>query len=369
MRQTGKTTLLRDSAATIIRFDQESNVLKFSRESEDILTRGPFPILLDEVQKCPSAFDEVKAQVDQRKTPGRFLMTGSVRFSLKREIRESMTGRMITLELLPLGVAEAHRQKLSNAFELITAETDNEENILENLANRQWITREKLEQHLKTGGLPGICFSRDPSVRAELMESHLDTLLGRDLYQLYQSQLSSARLRTLLQLLAKSAGHPINRSQLARELSTTSPTILAHLKAFEALFLIRPLDQGYYIEDQGLCSHLCQFDRLTDLANLRRLVFSEVQQQLHYRFRSQAQLSSYTSTSGNSIPFVLKFSTGKTLAIILDEGDYPSNSSLKVATWFQKKHGEKAICLILHLGKNGVVVKPRVLAMPHLWIF
>src|SRR5690349_12393229 len=81
MRQTGKTTLLEELAGIVYRFDQETNVVRFERESETLLQEGPFPILLDEVQKCPSVFDEIKAQVDKKKAPGRYLLTGSVRFS------------------------------------------------------------------------------------------------------------------------------------------------------------------------------------------------------------------------------------------------------------------------------------------------
>lgn len=369
MRQTGKTTLLGGLAKTVYRFDQEANLRRFERESEALLRVGPFPILLDEVQKYPSVFDEVKGLIDEKKIPGRFLMTGSVRFSLKKQIRESMTGRMILLELLPLGLAEAHQRSLSDAIPRILKKMGHEEKLLDELSGRQWVTPKEAEHFLETGGLPGICFNRDVVMRTELMEAHLDTLLGRDLRQVYNSKLSANRLRDFLRLLALTAGQPINKSYLARELATTVPTIGAHLLAFEALFLIRPLGQGYYIEDQGLASHLCRFDRQSALSRLRRQIFAELQQQAHYRFRAEAQLSTYTSTSGNSIPFVLKFASGQVLGLIVDEGDRASNSSLKTATWFRKKHGTSSACLILHEGREGAVVNKKVLSIPYTWVF
>ncbi len=369
MRQTGKTTLLEDLASIVYRFDREIIVTRFQRESEALLRQGPFPILLDEVQKCPSVFDEVKAQIDERKTPGRYLLTGSVRFSSKKDIRESLTGRILTLELLPLGIAESHQKYLSNAIPLILNKIVNEDRLLEALNGRHWATQRNLEQFLESGGLPGICFHRDPVMRREWMDNHIDTLLGRDLFQVYQSKLSNARLKEFLRLLALTCGQPINKSKLARELSTTVPTIGAHLKAFESLFLIRSHGQGFYMEDQGLASHLSRFDRFSALANLRRKVFAELQQQLHYRFRSEAELSTYVSTSGNVVPFVFKFSDGRRLGFLLDEGDRPSNSSLKVATWFRKKFGKDSVCVILHLGTEASVVNLRTIAVPYTWLY
>jgi predicted AAA+ superfamily ATPase len=326
-------------------------------------------MLLDEVQKCPSLFDEVKAQVDQRKTPGRYLLTGSVRFSSKRDIRESLTGRILTLELLPLGLAESHQKHLSDAVPLILEGIAKEERLLEKLNDRAWATPKNMNQFLESGGLPGICFHRDPVIHRESMDNHIDTLLGRDLFQVYRSKLSIVRLKELLRLIALTCGQPINKSMLARELSTTVPTIGAHLAAFESLFLIRTHGQGYYMEDQGLASHLCRFDRFTALADLRRKVFAELQQQLHYRFRSDVELSTYVSTSGNAVPFLFKFTGGRRLGFILDEGDRPSNSSLKVATWFRKKFGENSTAVILHLGANASVVNFKTIAIPYTWIY
>lgn len=369
MRQTGKTTLLAGAAKTIYRFDQEANILRFNRESESILNLGPFPILFDEVQKCPSVFDEVKARIDERRIPGRYLMTGSVRFSLKKQIRESMTGRMLILELLPLGISEAHQRPLSDFLPRIMKGMSRIEQTLEDLAHRHWATQKLIEHYLLSGGLPGICFSRDKVLRTEWMDAHIDTLVGRDLQQLYQSKLPHPRLRELLRLLALNSGQPINKSQLARELSTTVPTIGAHLEAFEALFLIRKLGDGYYLEDQGLASHLCRFDRLNALTNMRRVIYAELLQQLQYRYRSEAELVTYTSTSGLRVPFVFRFSNGSTLAFILDEGDQPSNSSLKTATWFQKKHGARSACLILHNGNQGAVIRRNTVSLPHYWLY
>jgi predicted AAA+ superfamily ATPase len=369
MRQTGKTTLFESEAKTVYRFDKEANVRLFEKESETLLKEGPFPILLDEAQKFPRIFDEVKGQVDDKRTPGRYLMTGSVRFSLKKEIRETMTGRMTVLELLPLGLAESHKMPLSNTFLNIYEKIKDPDSVLDRIHSKKWATPKISEYFLKSGGLPGICFHREEKVRAELMDNHLDTLLGRDLQQIYKSKFSISKLRELLTDIAISGGQPINKSQIGRKISTTVPTINSHLMAFEALFLIRSHGDGYFIEDQGLTTHLCRFDKTSILFNLRRNIYSELLQQIHYGFRSAAELGTYSSTSGYSIPFVLRFADGRRMAILLDDGDRPSNGSLKAATWFQKKFGESAICVILHSGVSAKTVNAHTITLPYYWIF
>ena len=65
-----------------------------------------FPLVLDEVQKVPHIFDELKAIVDVKRIPGRYVLTGSVQFSRKIGIRESLTGRSATVRLDTMSILE-----------------------------------------------------------------------------------------------------------------------------------------------------------------------------------------------------------------------------------------------------------------------
>jgi len=66
------------------------------------------PLVIDECQLAPALFPALKEWVRVRKSPGQFLLTGSVRFSSRKAIRESLTGRMIAWELLPMDWSEMH---------------------------------------------------------------------------------------------------------------------------------------------------------------------------------------------------------------------------------------------------------------------
>ena len=77
-------------------------------------TLSPFGI--DECQLAPALFTALKLRVQAFKKTGQFVLSGSVRFTSRKAIRESLTGRIFNLELLPLTISEANRLPL---FDLI----------------------------------------------------------------------------------------------------------------------------------------------------------------------------------------------------------------------------------------------------------
>jgi predicted AAA+ superfamily ATPase len=62
--------------------------------------------VLDEVQRAPELFTSLKAEVDSRREPGRFILTGSANVLLVPRLVDSLAGRMEILRLHPLSQAE-----------------------------------------------------------------------------------------------------------------------------------------------------------------------------------------------------------------------------------------------------------------------
>ncbi len=64
-------------------------------------------VILDEVQRVPELFTSLKAEVDKRREPGRFVvLTGSANVLLIPGLGDSLAGRMEILRLHPLSQAE-----------------------------------------------------------------------------------------------------------------------------------------------------------------------------------------------------------------------------------------------------------------------
>ena len=66
----------------------------------------PERLILDEVQRVPGLFTTLKSAVDRRRTPGRFILTGSANVLLVPALADSLAGRMEILRLHPLAQCE-----------------------------------------------------------------------------------------------------------------------------------------------------------------------------------------------------------------------------------------------------------------------
>ena len=87
MRQVGKTTLLKNFARTYVTLDNQQVIDELNALNWTVVEYGDFPIALDECQKFPRLFDHIKMRVDQLGRPGQYLLTGSVRFLSKKQIK------------------------------------------------------------------------------------------------------------------------------------------------------------------------------------------------------------------------------------------------------------------------------------------
>ncbi len=64
------------------------------------------PLVVDEVQRAPELLLAIKAAVDRKRTPGRFLLTGSANVLLVPRVAESLAGRMEIVPLWPFLLGE-----------------------------------------------------------------------------------------------------------------------------------------------------------------------------------------------------------------------------------------------------------------------
>ena len=67
-------------------------------------------VILDEVQRVPGLFAALKLEIDRRRLPGRFLLTGSANVLQTARLADSLAGRMQTVRLHPLAriIHEGH---------------------------------------------------------------------------------------------------------------------------------------------------------------------------------------------------------------------------------------------------------------------
>ncbi len=99
----GKTRTAERRAGTVRRLDDPAD-REVLRSLPISLIAGPKPILLDEWQRLPEIWDQVRRAVDEDSQPGRFLLTGSATPTQKPT--HTGAGRIARIRMRPLSFAE-----------------------------------------------------------------------------------------------------------------------------------------------------------------------------------------------------------------------------------------------------------------------
>ena len=98
-RQVGKTTVLESMCKAYVTLDVRSQLILANENPEEFLKlNSKYFQGIDECQLSPDLFPALKEHVRKNKSPGQYLLSGSVRFTSRNAIRESLTGRIINFE-------------------------------------------------------------------------------------------------------------------------------------------------------------------------------------------------------------------------------------------------------------------------------
>ena len=122
-RQTGKSTLVQTLAADTPRryltLDDRVVLAAAKSDPAGFIAGLSGPVVMDEIQRAPELFLDIKAAVDRDRTPGRFLLTGSANVLLLPTLADSLAGRMEVVHLWPLSGGEMAGQAQLNRADLL----------------------------------------------------------------------------------------------------------------------------------------------------------------------------------------------------------------------------------------------------------
>ena len=240
-RQSGKTTLLTERFAGTHRLVSLENPDVRARVREDpigFLKSNPPPVILDEIQYTPEFLHYIKSSIDDNRTPGRWLLSGSQNFSLMQGVSQSLSGRVAVLSLLPFSLGESYGQG---------SQVASIDNILESLLfvgerGTKGKPRQSpfpLDDWLLRGAYPEIRTNK--AVDRQLWcTSYIQTYLERDVRQIVNVG-DINTFNRFLRLCAARTAQILNMSELARDVGMSVPTIRKWLTVLEASYQIHLL--------------------------------------------------------------------------------------------------------------------------------
>ena len=251
-RQVGKTTLARLLSKKINKesvFLDLENPRDISKLTDPLLffeNNQDKCIIIDEVQIKKELFPIIRAVIDQKREPGRFILLGSASPELIRDASESLAGRIYYKELTPF-----HFQEIKDVI--------------------------SYQKHWLNGGYPEALLTESKTKSVRWRRSFIQTYIERDL-PLLGLQSKIADMQRLVRMISHIHGNQLSYQTLSKSMGLTGPTIKKQIDFLEHAYIVRLLEPFYhnigkrlvkspkiYLRDTGLLHSLLEVERFEDL--------------------------------------------------------------------------------------------------------
>jgi predicted AAA+ superfamily ATPase len=277
-RQCGKTTLVRGLGHGWKYYDLErgADYDVIGHDPDLFLRLNSGQVIIDEAQLMPKLFPALRVAIDDnRRNPGRFVVTGSSSPDLVRALSESLAGRIGIIEMSPLLWSEVSGVSSSSLLSRLSAGILDPASLLDGLSSAG-STAQAFEYWFR-GGYPEPWLRNDERFSERWSEHYIQTYLQRDIASLFPG-LDRTRFRLFLQMLGGLSGQVINTAQVARALGVSQPTARDYFEIAHGTFVWRKLpafqratakrvvkhSKGY-LRDSGLLHHLLHIPTLDAL--------------------------------------------------------------------------------------------------------
>lgn len=371
-RQTGKSTLVRGLDDRPYLTLDNLEVLERSREQPDALVRNYDRVVLDEVQRSPDLLLAVKRAVDERRSPGRFILTGSANLLLMQKVSESLAGRAAYLTLWPFTRREQLGLGQAGAWDRLFA---NPETSWKALLSEEAAPEEDWRALALRGGYPVPAYEmNNAQARALWFDGYTRTYLERDLQDL-STVTSLVDFRRLMRAACLRLGSLVNQTELGRDVGLPQPTILRHLSLLETSYQLVRLPAfavnrtkrlikapKLYWCDSGLALHLSGETEPRG-AHLENLILTDL---LAWRDTQvpRPEILYWRTAAGDEVDFVVEWK-GKLLPIEVKATGKPRPADARGLLQFRSEYPDLALTgLLLHTGPQVEWIAEGVLAAP-----
>ena len=382
-RQCGKTTLARVSQASggypYVSFDDEVARAAAAEDPAGFVADLPERVVLDEVQRAPAIFAAMKLEIDRRRAPGRFLLTGSSQVLLVPALADSLAGRLETLRLHPLAQCECERRVPDFLDALFGGGFPFE---------RRERLGERLAERIVAGAYPAALARPPGRRRARWYHDYLDALVQRDVRDLARIGALEV-LPRLLALAAAQTARLFNVSDLAAPFQLSRPTIRDYVTLLERVFLLERLPPWHtnrlsrlvktpklHVADTGLAAALLGADTATLAADrpllgqlLETFVFQELRRHASWH-ESPTAFFHLRDRDGVEVDLVLERGAGTIAGVEVKAGGTVRTSDFRGLRKLAGAAGARfAGGVVLYDGETSASFGDRLHAVPlsRLW--
>ena len=344
-RQSGKTTVVKAifPDKPYISLENPDIRLFANEDPRGFLARYPEGAIFDEVQRAPELLSYIQGIVDEQRTAGRYILTGSQNFALSRQVSQSLAGRAGIAQLLPLSGRELLAEGLLSSA---------------------------LDQWLFTGGYPALYSTMVTT--SDWFAGYVATYLERDVRDL-TSVRDLITFQRFLRLCAARTGQLLNLSSLATDCGIAQSTATAWLSILEASYIVFRLTPHFanfgkrlvktpklYFHDTGLAAFLLGIQTPEQLAthSARGELFETmiVSEYLRERLNRGAVSNLYfwRDSSGNEVDLLLD-QAGILCPVEIKSGQTVASDMFKALKKWQAISGSTAEAGLIFGGEGSYV--------------
>ncbi len=387
-RQAGKTTLVRDllQRGYFITLDDAATLRAIESDPVGQLTslaadhKGE-TLIIDEAQRSTTLALAIKGIVDTNRRMGQFVLTGSSNVFTTATVADSLAGRMRTIKLWPLTIAEVKRGQVSKLLDWAVGSVVK----LEQLARPEKLSRRDYLDLLMAGGFPA---TRDLPLRPRQRQyrDYVDAVVERDVADVLPIR-KTDQLRRLIDQMASRTGEEINVSELSQILAIKRETVEQYLDVLMRLSLVIKLgawtsgesnreikNAKFHFVDTGVVCALRRFNASTfePSANptalggiLESFVFNELQRALPLQ-EHDFRLYHWRSADKREIDIIVDGGT-HLVGIEVKSSATVGKDDFKHLDWFADRGpGRNRIFtgIVFYLGENKLSFGDRRVALP-----
>ena len=283
---------------TYISFDND--VARDSARADPIGFVADLPerVILDEIQRVPRLFTALKMEVDRRRIPGRFILTGSTNVLLIPALADSLAGRLEIVRLHPLAQYEIEAGPVS----LTSSQSD--VGFLDAIFGEGFKVGHSerlgagLIDRIVSGGFPPALARPSGRRQANWYRNYVEAQVERDVRDMARIRRPDVMSRLLIAAASQTA-RLYNLSDLASPFQLSRPTIDYYVNLLERVFLLQRLPPWHnnhlsrlvktpklHVGDSGLAAALLGASASALTSNrallgqlLETFVFQELQRQ------------------------------------------------------------------------------------------
>lgn len=387
-RQVGKTTLVRDlfGQGRFITLDDAAILAAIDADPEGQLASlmedlNQAPLIIDEAQRSKKLALAIKKIVDMNRGKGQFVLTGSSNVFTTTEVADSLAGRMRTLKLWPLSVAEIERIPINRLMDWAMQK----EPALAQLADPVPVSRSHYIDLILAGGFPETRMLPLRS-RQRQYRDYVDAVVDRDVADILPIRKPDA-LRILIDQMAARTSCEMNTSELAKLTKLQRVTVDQYLDILIRLSMLTKLgawtsgegkreikNPKYHFVDSGIACALRRFTDATFTIDnnpqalggllesfvlnelLRALPLQEADYRLyHWRSADQREIDILIDGGSHLVGVEIKSSASV------------SAEDFKHLKWFAKDgpgHTRTCTGIVFYLGQEKLTFGDRTFALP-----